>query len=319
MAPGMLEQTKTEALTLIRQRQYAEALEVLEAVSGLPAHEMLDVLEMRAMCYFRTKDFAQACACYQQISDENPTSSKPLTNLGAVYNRLKQYPQAVSVLRKAIQRDKQNFDAYYNLGFAHRHAGHPELAVPAYKEAIKLNPQFDQAHLNLANAYLDLNNNRLAIAHYQAALAINPELEAATRGLKKAQEREISSTSTHSPFGRLVDVTQLAHKKCSTAMRQLSEADRKADREDVQKLTKACRNAARHVSEEIREKMEPALLALTRSLIDGENRPDLIAQNYEQFRAQIPRFDEGRRYLKRSVLELRGHEEMMNTPDLSEL
>ncbi|TWT62591.1 tetratricopeptide repeat protein [Rubinisphaera italica] len=316
MAPGTMEETKSAALNLIRQRQFEEALVLLESIGDGDPSELLDVYEMQAMCYFRTKQYEQACTCYQQLAEEHPQSATPLTNLGAVYNRMKKFPEAVSSLRNAIQRDKHNFDAYYNLGFAHRNSGHPELAIPAYKEAIKLNPQFDQAHLNLANAYLDVNNNRQAVIHYQTALNINPDLEAATRGLKKAQDREIQSAKNTNPFGRLVDVTQLSHRKSASAIKTLNIVEREKDRQEVQRIAKAIRNAARHVSEEVREKMEPALLALTRALIDGENHPEMITQYYNQFHAAIPKFEEGRRYLKRSVLELRGHEEPMNTPDL---
>jgi tetratricopeptide (TPR) repeat protein len=191
------------------------------------------------------------------------------------------------------------------------------LAIPAYKEAIRLNPKLEQGHLNLANAYLDINNAIMATNYYRSALLINPELEAAKRGLQRAQELNVKNQEQqNNPFGRLVNVDQLAHQKSASAIRNLSEGERQKDREEVLKLVKGLRNAARHASEELREKMQPALLNLARALIDGENRPDLISEAHDRFKQELPRFQEGMRYLKRSTLELRGHEELMNTPDL---
>ncbi|MCA8990183.1 MAG: tetratricopeptide repeat protein, partial [Planctomycetaceae bacterium] len=268
MSQQTVEQKKSTAIGLMKQRQYDEAIQVLGESPEYTSRELQELLELRAMCLYRVGRLEEAADCYRILADENPTSSKPLTNLGAVLNKLKNYAEAVVALRKAIQRDKQNFDAYYNLGFAHRHAGHPELAIPAYKEAIKLNPHFDQAHLNLANAYLDMNNNRLAITHYQSALTINPELKAAQTGLMTAQQRENQSgISDSNPFGRLVDVTQLAHRKDASSIKQLNDTERNQDREEVKRIAKGIRNASRHVSEEVRDKIEPALHALTRALI----------------------------------------------------
>ncbi len=309
------EEQKQQALQLIKQGQFEEAMNVIEAIISENGTQ-IDLLDMQGMCSFRLGHYEQAAACYAQSAELDPQNATPLTNLGAVYNRMKRSDLALEALRKAIHRDKKKVDAYYNMGIAHRHAGDSALAISAYKEAIKLNPQFEQAHLNIANVYLDQKNTAMATTHYQTALTINPELESAKRGLKKTQEMEYRKKQQNSPFGRLVDPSQLAHKKTASAIKPLTESERDKDRKNVIRLTKGIRNAARHVSEELREKMEPALLALTRAVIDGEQHPELILETHEAFRAELPRFEEGHRYLKRSVLELRGHEEVMNTPDI---
>lgn len=318
MATSLFDEQKQQALHLIRQGQFEESVTVLESIiaeHGVQA----DLLDMQGMCNFRLDHLEQAAACYSQLCDLDPSNPNPLTNLGAVYNRMKRFDQAVEVLQKAIQRDNKKIDAYYNLGIAHRKAGHPALALSAYKEAIKLNPQFEQAHLNIANVYLDLKNPAMATTHYRTALTITPDLESAQRGLRKAQEQEIELKQQKNPFGRLVDTSQLSHKKTASAIRQLTEPERAKDREEIIRLAKGIRNASRHVSEEIREKMEPVLLSLTRAVIDGEQHPELVAETHAAFQEEVARFQEGHRYLKRSVLELRGHEEVMNTPEIEEL
>lgn len=312
------EDQKQRALELIKQGQFEKSVNILESITSEHGTQ-IDLLDMQGMCYFRLKHFEQAAACYSQLADLDPKNPNPLTNLGAVYNRMKRFDQAIQALRKAIQCDNRKIDAYYNLGIAHRKAGQSDLAISSYKEAIKLNPQFEQAHLNLANVYLELNNTAMATTHYRTALTIKPDLESAQRGLKKTQEQELQKSQQKNPFGRLVNTSQLAHKKTASAIRQLTEAERSEDRQEVIRLTKTIRNAARHVSEEVREKMEPVLLALTRAVIDGEQHPELIAETHEAFQKEIPRFEEGRRYLKRSVLELRAHEEIMNTPEIEDL
>jgi len=309
------EKQKQEAMQLIKQGQFEEAMNVLEAVISEQGTQ-IDLLDLQGMCSFRLGHYEQAAACYAQSAELDPKNATPLTNLGAVYNRMKRPAEALGVLRKAIHRDKKKVDAYYNMGIAHRQAGDSALAISAYKEAIKINPQLEQAHLNIANVYLDQKNTVMATTHYQTALTINPGLDSAKRGLKKTKELELEKRQQNNPFGRLVDPSQLAHKKTASAIKSMTEAERNKDRQEVIRLVKGIRNAARHVSEEVREKMEPALLALTRAVIDGEQHPELISETHDAFQAELPRFEEGHRYLKRSVLELRGHEEVMNTPEI---
>ncbi len=271
------ETQKQEAMQLIKQGRFEEALDVLEAIiSGHGAE--IELLDMQGMCFFRLERYEQAAACYAQEAELDPKNATPLTNLGAVYNRMKRPAEALEALRKAIHRDKRKVDAYYNMGIAHRQAGDYSLAISAYKEAIKINPQFEQAHLNIANVYLEQKNTAMATTHYQTALTINPNLDSAKRGLKKTKELELEKKLQNNPFGRLVDPSQLAHKKNASAIRPMTEAERDKDRKEVIRLVKGIRNAARHVSEEIREKMEPALLALTRAVIDGEQHPELILE-----------------------------------------
>jgi len=307
---------KTHIVPLLKQRQYDEALRLLEQVQAPDSAQRLELLEMQAMCYFRTGQFEQAAACYQQLAEEDPESARPLINLGAVFNRLHRYDDAIESLRKAIHRDRGNVDAYYNLGFAQRHSGHPDLAISAYKEALRLRPQMEQGHLNLGNAYLEVNNTVMATNHYKAALMINPELEPAKRGLKRAAEKDLKNRENDSPFGRLVDTTTLTKQRSDSCLKRLTEAEREQDRAEVQRLAKSIRNAARQSSEELRDKMQPALMALTRALVDGEQRPDHIADTHDRFHTELPRFREAMRSLKYAMLELRGHEEFMNTPDI---
>ncbi|MCA8983185.1 MAG: tetratricopeptide repeat protein [Planctomycetaceae bacterium] len=315
MTAESFEQEKSRVLPLLKQQQYAAALEILEQMQCDAPGQRLELLEMQAMCYFRMKRYEQAAACYQQLAEADPRSAKPLVNLGAVYNRLHRYNQAIDSLRRAIQRDRANVDAYYNLGYAQRHNGHPDLAISAYKEAIRLDPKLDLAHIQLANLYLDLKNLVMATTHYRAALLITPEMEVALQGLQRVRELELQLEQHKNPFGRLVDANRL-HQNTGQEVKRLSEGERHKDREELVRLVKGVRNASRHVSEEIREKMYPALQSLTRALIDGEHRPDLVSESHNRFHEERNRFQEGLRYLKRSVLELRGHEEFMNTPDL---
>ena len=318
MVASPYEEPKQQALQLIKQGQFQKSADILESI--LSDHgSQSDILDMLGMCNFRMKHFEQAAAYYTQLSELDPSNANPLTNLGAVYNRMKRYDLAVAALQKAIQRDFKKIDAYYNLGIAHRKSGHSSLAISAYKEAIKLNPQFEQAHLNLGNAYLDVKNFAMATTHYRTALTINPDLESAQRGLNNTKEQENKKKQQNSPFGRLVDTSKFTSKKTKLGLRQLSEKERVKDREEVIRLSKGIRNAARHVSEEIREKMEPVLLALTRAVIDGEQHPEIIEETHIAFQKEILSFEEGHRYIKRSVLELRAHEEVMNTPEIEEI
>ncbi|MBR9803809.1 tetratricopeptide repeat protein [bacterium] len=316
MTVSSFEVEKSHIVPRLKKRQYAEALRMLEEAHPRDRAQRLEQLEMQAMCYFRTAQFEQAAECYRQLAEEDPESARPLINLGAVYNRLHRYSEAIESLRKAIQRDRCNVDAYYNLGFAQRHSGHPDLAISAYKEALRLRPNMEQGHLNLGNAYLEVKNTVMATNHYKAALEIDPELEPAKRGLVRAAEQELKNRESKNPFGRLVDPAQLTRQRSDSAAKNLSEAEREKDRQEVQQLAKSVRNAARQASEELRDKMQPALMAMTRALVQGEHRPDHIEATHDKFHTELPRFKEAMRALRYAMLELRGHEEIMNTPDI---
>jgi tetratricopeptide (TPR) repeat protein len=245
----------------------------------------------------------------------DPRQSKAMINLGAVYNRMGDFNKAVSILRKVIQKEKSSGEAHYNLGLAYRGLNQQAMAVSAYKEAVRVAPNMAAAHQNLANVYVDMGNFQHAIIHYQKALQIDPAFERARRGLENAQAMSAQAKKSISPFGRLVDAKALGPKAAPRMERQIDDVQRAQDRMTVFGLLTDISESANVLLKVLREQFEPALLAIGRTLSEAGEGPSTLSRDYRAYLTGFKAAHDARRSLKRSVLELRAHEEMMNTPD----
>jgi tetratricopeptide (TPR) repeat protein len=277
---------------------------------AIPVHEGL------AAAYFLKKDYEKAAEHFKRVSLLDPRQAKALVNLGAVYNRMKDYNRAVTILRKAIQKDKASADAHYNIGLAYRGLNQLSMAVSAYKEAVRVAPQMASAHQNLANVYVDMGNFQHAIIHYKKALEIDPSFERAQRGLESAQTMSVDAKKSVSPFGRLVNAASVGAKTAPRVERHISDVERAQDRVTVFNVLNDVGESANVLLKAVREQFEPALLELTRTLSHSRDGISGLPRDYRQFVSAFKEAHESRRALKRCMLELRAHEEMMNTPDL---
>jgi tetratricopeptide (TPR) repeat protein len=276
---------------------------------AIPVHEGL------AAAYFLKKEYEKAAEHFKKVTLLDPRQAKALINLGAVYNRMKDYNKAVTILRKAVQKDKSSGEGHYNLGLAYRGLNQLSMAVSAYKEAVRVAPQMAAAHQNLANVYVDMGNFQHAIIHYKRALDIDPNFERAQRGLESAQSLSIDSKKAVSPFGRLVDAAAVGAKTAPRMERQISDVERAQDRVTVSNLLIDVGESASVFLKDVREKFEPALLGLSRSLSYSAEGIGSLPRDYRQFLSSFKEAHESRRALRRLVLQLRAHEEMMNTPE----
>jgi tetratricopeptide (TPR) repeat protein len=276
---------------------------------AIPVHEGL------AAAYFLKQDYEKAADHFKKVTLLDPRQAKALVNLGAVYNRMKDYNKAVTILRKAAGKDKASGEAHYNLGLAYRGLNQLSMAVSAYKEAVRVAPKMASAHQNLANVYVDMGNFQHAMIHYKKALEIDPEFERAKRGLEHAQTLSVDAKKSVSPFGRLVDATAVGPKTAPKVERQISDLERAQDRMTIFNLLNDVGESASVFLKSVQEGFEPALGTLTRSISQSSDVISGLPRDYRQFLTTFKEAHEARRALKRLVLELRAHEEMMNTPE----
>lgn len=276
---------------------------------AIPVHEGL------AAAYFLKKDYAKAADHFKRVTLLDPRQAKALVNLGAVYNRMKDYNKAVTILRKALQKDKASGEAHYNLGLSYRGLNQLSMAVSSYKEAVRVAPQMASAHQNLANVYVDMGNFQQAIMHYKKALEIDPTFERAQRGLEQARTLSVEAKTSISPFGRLVDASAVGPKAAPKVERQFTDTERAQDRMTVFNILSDVCDSANVFLKNVREQFEPSLTGLTRSLSQSAEGISGLPRDYRQFLSTFKEAHDSRRALKRLVLQLRAHEEMMNTPD----
>jgi len=240
--------TKTlrESRELIRARKHAEACQKLQKLLEVDPKEE-DALELLGLANFFQKKLEPARECFERLTQLNPAHTKAWVNLGAILNRMGEHKKATDALRRALQRDRKCAEAYYNMAIAQRAMQMNTMAISAYKEAVKLAPKMVDAHINLGNIYMDMKNVGLALQCFQTALRHEPESAKARRCLETAQSTQKTYRKEASPFGRLVDVADLARQQQMTNSRMLNPAARLAERETVQKHSKLVRTSAREM------------------------------------------------------------------------
>lgn len=310
-----IQQLVDQAKQHLKARQFQEATALFQQAIAqdefnIKLHEMLVSASILA------KEYAPATEQLERILRIDPANINAMINLGAMYNKLGKHNEGAAVLRKAIAKDKNNSHGYYNLAIAQRHLGDLTMAAWSYREALRINPQMADAHQNLGNVLMELGQLKQAIDHYEKALEINPEFRAAQRGIKRAKEERFQAKQAQNPFGRLVDESMIQGAAQSQAQRELTDQERLSDRSAIYKLTQSIETASEALVEFLKTDLDKVLSSLNRSIAQESVSPGSISRAYEDYQAAVTRCMNLRRALKRKMLELRAHEEVICTPDL---
>ncbi len=304
-----------QAKQSIKSRQFDEAIKLFqEAIAqeefNVKLHESL------VSAFILAKEYELASQQLERILRIAPQNVNAMINLGAMYNKLGKHKAAADILRKSIAKDKNSAHGYYNLGIAQRHLGDMVMAAWAYREAIRIDPNMADAHQNLGNVLLEIGQLKQAIEHYETALKINPDFRAAQRGLERAKGEKDKAKQVTNPFGRLVDESMIQGAALPQLDRELTDVERLNDRSTVYKLTLNIELASTALVEFLKNDLERVLSALNRSIAQESVSPGSISRAYEEYQTAVTRCSNLRRALKRKMLELRAHEELMCTPDL---
>jgi len=315
MTTPTLEPLFQQARAAVRSRDYPAAVELYRQALAID-NTSLDAIEGLAMVLCAAGDYAAAAEQFQRLTFLQPMIVRHYVNLGAVYNRQGQHQQALDILRKAVQKDRKCADAYYNLGVAQRKLNQSSMAMSSFKEAVRLDPQLAEAWQNLANIYLEMGNLNLAITNFRKALEIRPDFEKARLGLEKAEDAAQQAKASANPFGRLVETAAIAPKAVPTLTRELTEAERLADRKKVRELSGELETLSEQYSEFFKAKFEPSLIELQKTVAEGQFKSLAFISSATEFREAFAQWTALRQQLKRKTLELRAHEEVVNTPGL---
>jgi len=305
LAGECLQMDQVKMAKELYQKVLAEDVDSIEAHLGL------------ATVAYQASDFAETVSHYLKLTLLQPTESRNYTNLGAVYNGMGEYSKAVDVLRKAIQYDKRSAESYYNLGVAQRHLKQWQLAISAYREATRLNPKMVEAFQNLANLYIETANLPMAIMNYKKALEIRPDFEKARKGLEKAEAANNSARNAVNPFGRLVDVQSQQVNTTPSVTKEMTEAERYDDRHEIKQITEEIERISKETLEFLKQKLEPAILEIQRTMMEGSKAQTPIVDVADEYESATREWAELRKALKRKVLELRAHEELVNIPEVN--
>lgn len=288
---------------LVREQKFPVAIKHLQILLEQDA-ENEDVLELLGLAKFLSKDLEGARDTFEELTRINPAHIKAWVNLGAILNRLGDHRKAVDVLRRTLQKDRKCAEAYYNMGIAQRAMNLNTMAISAYKEAVKLKPDLVEAHLNLGNIYVDMKNMGLALQCFQAALKHDPNSKKAKISLENAMSNQKTLRKSTSPFGRLVDVDELDKQNAEVTRRVLSAADRVAERELVQALTKKVRTSAKELAPMLEEALPGQLHRLERIVLQTDNKLS-SAEHFESFEESLVLLDDLKTSITNELNQLR--------------
>lgn len=314
MSQADFESLYQEGRAALKARRIDEALDLFtRALAVAPQHG--ESRESLASALFIKGDYSAAAEQFATLADQQPNQPRFYVNLGAVLNRMGEHKQAEEALRKALHRDHRNADAYYNLGITYRKTNQTNLAISAYREAVRLNPQMAEAYYNLGNVYADMENHTLAAMSFRKALEIRPDFEKARLSLGRSEKLMESARKAISPFGRLAPPPSQVAAPAST--RELTEQERLEDRRKIRQLAEQIEHLSDLAITYLRDELEPRLIGVQKLVAGGGGRDLALNRAGEEFREAVEEWAKLRRQLRRKVIELRAHEELIATPDVA--
>jgi tetratricopeptide (TPR) repeat protein len=276
-----------------------------------------EALEGWALASCVTGQAKPAVAAFEQLSYLEPREARHFVNWGAACNLSGDYATAMDVLRKAIQRERKSVDGYYNLGMAEWKAGKVPQAVQAFKQVLALAPKLPEPYFQLGQLYLEQKNFVLAATNFKKALELKPNWEQAQTGLGQIETQQAEAKAQTSPFGRLVKTQAQTNKAVQTFTRELSDAERWEDRQEVHQISSEMQALSQQVLEFLQKQYEPVILGVQRIVADGDLQSAAFMKAVTALEEVCFRWSELRQQHKRKAIELRAHEELINTPDLN--
>lgn len=179
-----------EAVTLVRQQRFAEALPIFEEIISIDpsliwaqmnaaicylslgkdkeAHERLDaILELepenttaimlKANAYLEVSDAVNALKYFERLVELDAADAPTLLTLGKIYNYMQRRNEAIETFQKVIAADETNAEAYLQLGMSQSNVGnYADTIAPLekYLELLPDSPEHDSVIKVLADALL---------------------------------------------------------------------------------------------------------------------------------------------------------------------
>jgi len=160
-------------LALIGNRQYVEAIEVLEVALDLdPQH--LQSLVAIGNAFLKKGNIVEARAAYARSLKLRPAYPPALDGLGRSYEAQSDEERAIDYFDEAILSNKGYAPAYTHLGDLYMRRGDLEEAVRLLEEAIEIRRDFAPGLNRLALAYGRLGLHNEGVATIQEAIELEP-------------------------------------------------------------------------------------------------------------------------------------------------
>uniref|UniRef100_UPI00262E4DE2 hypothetical protein n=1 Tax=uncultured Gimesia sp. TaxID=1678688 RepID=UPI00262E4DE2 len=151
---------------------------------------------------------------------------------------------------------------------------------------------------------------------FSKSLEISPEFQKAINALKKLDEESEKSKQKINPFGRLVNESTLRKKDITISSRKLTAEEREKDRRELHSLCEEVKEISQLIVGDLKKEVVPSLLNVNRCISQGEKHYSELDESNNQFLDRVKIMREVRKQLKKKMLEIRAHEELVNTTTL---
>lgn len=136
---------------LIRQRQYPEAMRLLQTVLKNKPGDRAALISL-ARIYLWTGRNEEALHAFKRLSRRGLPYDVQM-DIARAYARNRNYPQAAEIYETLLKSKQAPLgDIYTELGDLHLYSGHIQQAIGAYRNALKISPSLRDARRKLALA-----------------------------------------------------------------------------------------------------------------------------------------------------------------------
>lgn len=118
--------------------------------------------------------WAKPIKFFERLIRYSPTSSKPYSNLGMLYQEKNDYLKAIQYYNKSLEI-KPNDLVRNQIGLIYIETDQLQKAEELFNEILENNPQYANAYTNLGNIYIKKGRHEEAIAFFKKAIEINPQ------------------------------------------------------------------------------------------------------------------------------------------------
>jgi tetratricopeptide (TPR) repeat protein len=157
----------------------------IEAYSGAVALRPDSTLAhlRRAETYQRRGDLEAAARDFRTAAELDPTSPRPLDELGDVLYSLQRYTRAAEIYEAYLRLDDRSAQVDYKLALARYRAGDVAAAIDALRRAVAVDGHLADAYYLLGLCLRDSDRPADAVKQLQRAVALAPGLVAAREEL----------------------------------------------------------------------------------------------------------------------------------------
>lgn len=145
-------QQRKEAQNFIKQKQYPEAIAILEKLSsaGFSRTEKVNLYNTLGECYENIARYDLALETFKKAWQVNKNNLSTKLNLARLYLKIGSFSEAINYYRQVLDRQEKNFPANFGLGEAYAQQMLYKQAEFYYTKALSLNPENTRTPLNLA-------------------------------------------------------------------------------------------------------------------------------------------------------------------------